>query len=75
MKDLLQLQAGKLERVNLFLHDSVHGSISGNCKLVDNELEFNFHCYTNHCDYQDIVALTPEEYEPKIKIKVSESDH
>ena len=39
------------------------------------DLCFYFHCYSNHCDYQDIVDLTPEEYEPKIKIKVTESDH
>ena len=39
------------------------------------ELCFYFHCYTQYCDYQDIIDLTPEDYEPKIKIKVSESDH
>lgn len=40
------------------------------------DLTFYFHCYTNHCDFQeDIVDMTPEDYEPRIKIKVTESEH
>ena len=31
------------KRINLFLHDSVHGSLSGHYLIKDNCLEFNFH--------------------------------
>lgn len=34
------------KRINLFLNDSVHGSINGYHKLVNNCLEFNFHKIT-----------------------------
>ena len=39
------------------------------------DLHFYFHCYINHCDFQDIKDFTPEDYEPKIKITVTQSDH
>ena len=39
------------------------------------DLHFYFHCYTKYCDFQDIDDLTPEGYEPKIKITVTQSDH
>lgn len=39
------------------------------------DLHFFFHCYTKHCDFQDIKDLTPEEYDAKIKITVTQSDH
>ena len=39
------------------------------------DLTFYFHSYNDYCDYQDIVDLTPDDYEPKIKIVVTDSDH
>jgi hypothetical protein len=38
-------------------------------------LEFHFHCYPDYCDFQGIKDLTSDDYEPKIKIKTTESDH
>ncbi len=38
-------------------------------------LEFHFHHYSGHCDFQGIEDLTPEGYDPQIKITVTESDH
>ena len=39
------------------------------------DLHFYLHCYTNHCDFQDIKDLTPEDYDAQIKITVTQSDH
>ena len=36
------------------------------------DLHFYFHCYTKFCDFQDIKDLTPENYESKIKITVTQ---
>jgi len=37
-------------------------------------LEFHFHCYIKHCDFQGLKDIVPDDYEPKIKIKITESD-
>ena len=54
-----------------------HGGFATTSQVAMNlsELHFYFHCYNEYSDYQDIEDLTPEDYEPKIKITVTHSDH
>jgi len=54
-----------------------HGGFMTTSQIAMNlsELHFYFHCYSEYCDYQDIEDLTPEDYDPKIKITVTQSDH
>ena len=54
-----------------------HGGFITTSQIVMNltDLHFYFHCYNDYCDFQeDIVDMTPETYEPKIKITISKSD-
>ena len=54
-----------------------HGGFITTSQVVMNltDLHFLFHCYNGHCDFrEDLEDLTPEGYEPKIKITISMSD-
>ena len=54
-----------------------HGGFITTSQIVMNltNLEFFFHCYNEYCDFQeDLLDLTPDNYEPKIKITISKSD-
>ena len=54
-----------------------HGGFITTSQIVMNltDLHFYFHCYNDYCDFQeDIIDMTPETYEPKIKITISKSD-
>ena len=54
-----------------------HGGFITTSQIVMNltDLHFLFHSYNGYIDFQeDIVDMTPEDYEPKIKITISKSD-
>ena len=54
-----------------------HGGFITTSQVVMNltDLHFLFHCYNGYCDFrEDLEDLTPEGYEPKIKITISMSD-
>jgi len=53
-----------------------HGGFITTSQIVMNltDLHFFFHSYNDHCDFHDIEDLTPDDYEPKIKITLSKSD-